>query len=147
MSQGECTVTSGSLSPRQALQMACDGLRQLLCARSQKQEVASYLNSTCYYVGPLLGPPLGAPDGVLNASLGAASDLCNLQDPWGAGAVLTAMQARVLLLRTFPCTGAFLVITLAEGRAALAPLVGHAAVVLVMTIITAPIATLPQAIL
>ena len=55
--------------------------------------MASYLSSTCYFVGPVLGLPARAADGVLNTSLAAAADLGNLQDSWGGGAVLTAMQA------------------------------------------------------
>lgn len=54
-------------------------------------EVAQYLNSTCYYVGPVLAPCTDA-SAALKRVFAADVTVANSNDPYGSGAVLSAAQ-------------------------------------------------------
>ena len=65
-----------------------DALRAM---RSSEQATHKYLNSTCYFMGPLLAPAVNSSE-VLGRLLNATMEVTQVQDPWGSGAVLKAMQ-------------------------------------------------------
>ena len=58
---------------------------------STEQATRKYLNSTCYFIGPLLAPAVSA-NAALGRLLNATVAVTQIQDPWGGGAVLKAMQ-------------------------------------------------------
>ena len=60
---------------------------------STEQATRKYLNSTCYFVGPLMAPAVSA-SAALGRDLNATVAVTQVQDPWGSGAVLKAMQVR-----------------------------------------------------
>lgn len=58
---------------------------------SKEQAEQKYLNSTCYYIGPILAPAASA-SAALGQLLNATVAVTEVQDPWGSGTVLKAMQ-------------------------------------------------------
>lgn len=63
---------------------------------SSEQATRKYLNSTCYFIGPLMAPAVDG-NAALGRHLNATVEVTQVQDPWGSGAVLKAMQVRILL--------------------------------------------------
>ena len=58
---------------------------------STEQATRKYLNSTCYFIGPLMVPAVNA-SVALGRMLNATVEVTQIQDPWGSGAILKAMQ-------------------------------------------------------
>ncbi len=58
---------------------------------STEQATHKYLNATCYFIGPLMAPAVNA-SAALGRMLNATVEVTQIQDPWGSGAVLKAMQ-------------------------------------------------------
>ena len=65
--------------------------RALCGVCSTEQATRKYLNSTCYFIGPLLAPAVSA-SAALGRLLNATAAVTQIQDPWGSGAILQAMQ-------------------------------------------------------
>lgn len=64
---------------------------------STEQATRKYLNSTCYFIGPLMAPAVNA-SAALGRMLSATVEVTQIQDPWGSGAVLKAMQVTLPVL-------------------------------------------------
>ena len=59
------------------------------------------MNSTCYFVGPVLAPCTDA-SAVLKTVLAADAASANSNDPYGSGAVLSAAQVQGAFLHFLP---------------------------------------------
>ena len=66
----------------------------MLCSAQEAEQ--KYLDSTCYFIGPVLAPAVHS-SAALGAQLNATVTVTEVQDPWASGAVLAAMQVQLML--------------------------------------------------
>ena len=71
---------------------------------SDKEAEQKYLNSTCYFIGPILKPAL-KDSTTLAQQLNATTAVTQVQDSWVSGAIFTASEVSLLCVA---CTGCHL---------------------------------------
>ena len=78
--------------------MQHEALRQLVSSCSDKEAEQKYLNSTCYFIGPILKPAL-KDSPALAQQLNATAAVTQVQDSWVSGAIFTAAEVSLLYLQ------------------------------------------------
>ena len=73
-------------------------LKDLGASCSDKEAEQKYLNSTCYYIGPILKPAL-KDSPALAQQLNATAAVTQVQDSWVSGAIFTAAEVSLLCLQ------------------------------------------------
>ena len=73
-------------------------LKELVPSYSETEAEQKYLNSTCYFIGPILKPAL-KDSTALAQQLNATTAVTQVQDSWVSGAILTASEVRLLCLQ------------------------------------------------
>jgi hypothetical protein len=69
-------------------------IQLMLCSAPEAEQ--KYINTTCYFIGPVLAPAVHS-SAALGAQLNATVAVTEVQDPWSSGAVLAAMQVQCML--------------------------------------------------
>lgn len=73
-------------------------LKELVSSSCSEEEAEQkYLNSTCYFIGPVLKPAL-KDSTALAQQLNATKAVTQVQDSWVSGAIFTAAEVRPLCL-------------------------------------------------
>ncbi len=73
-------------------------LKRLVPSCSDKEAEQKYLNSTCYFIGPILKPAL-KDSPALAQQLNATAAVTQVQDSWVSGAIFTAAEVSLLCLQ------------------------------------------------